>query len=187
MDKYCWNNSELMMAVVNHSNSCSIVFRQSRKSLTQDKWYKIQIILFYWSLCHFQPPLSKAHREANGGTYMRDDVWWIFSDALLVSSALVLQVVYERWNPCRLTDKETREKKTHREENERKNRDKTWNNIIMNSVSSTDKVTRTSKKNVSLIVKNGYFWVMLSASISWILCATARCSTKLNKHNEKQP
>jgi hypothetical protein len=32
---------------------------------------------------------------------------------------LVLQAVYDWWNPCRLTDKETREKKTHGEEKEK--------------------------------------------------------------------
>jgi hypothetical protein len=157
------------MAVLNHSRSCSIVLRQSRKSLTQDKCHKMQIISsFHWSLCHFQPPLNKANREANGGTYMRDDVWWIFSDALLASSALVLQAVYERWNPCRLTDKETREKKTHGEEKERKNGDKTWNNRITNSVSATDKVTRKSEKKCLLLWRMDIIfivWVMPSASI----------------------
>jgi len=63
-----------------------------------------------------QPPLNTAHRQANGGTYMRDDVWWIFSDALLVSSTLVLRAV-ESMQIDRQGDK--REENTRRRKKKR--------------------------------------------------------------------
>jgi len=46
-----------------------------------------------------------------------------------------------RWNPCRLTDKETREKKTHGEKKNKTDADNIWNSENYELL-ATDKVRR---------------------------------------------